>query len=129
MNLGNVFKITKTVCMGAFLSICAQTGPVYREICHSHMLTDKHAMNYMFIFCCASTYQLQSNLGFKNKCFHNIQYFRPIRMQITMGLMSNKIENKQIQRRRTVLNSYRKVAETDKVGTILHTCVTTHFPG
>ena len=36
--------------MGVFLSICAKTGPVYREICHCHMLTVTHAMKYMFIY-------------------------------------------------------------------------------
>jgi hypothetical protein len=35
------------------------------------------------------------------------------------------MENKPIQCSQTVLNSYRKVVETGKVGTILHTCVTT----
>ena len=81
---------------------------------------------YVFLLC-ASTYQLQCNLRFKNKCFHNIPYFLPIWITITMGFMPNKMENKQIQRRRTVLNSYRKYVDTGKVGTILHTCVTTHF--
>ena len=70
---------------------------------------------YVYLLC-ASTYLLQSNLRLKNKCFHNIPYSLPIWIKITMGFMSNKMENKQIQRRRTVLNCYRKVVETGKVG-------------
>ena len=82
---------------------------------------------YVYLLC-ASTYELQSILRFENKCFHKIPYFPPIWIKITMGFISNKMEDKQIQRRRTVLNSYRKVVKTGKVGTILHTCVTTHSP-
>ena len=64
----------------------------------------------------ASTFKLQCNLRFKNKCFHNIPYSLPIWIIITTGCMSNKMESKQIERRRTVLNSFRKVVETGKVG-------------
>lgn len=42
--------VSYRLCMRVFLSICAKTGPVYREICHCHMFTVTHAMKYMCIY-------------------------------------------------------------------------------